>query len=163
MGSGLNSGLSEQGVKLAQAKAMRLKADGFTPEKVYTSSLLRTKQTAEKILETLGLDLEIIELAGLNERDFGIYDGRPVQELLDGFDKHGPNPPTVETVDHFVTRIVECLEQIKKDTNNATLVVTHNNPVNVMKSALFNPENLQSYWETDNPDYCEGFTYSFSN
>lgn len=161
MGSRLNSPLSQKGIELARAKAISLKADGFIPERVYTSKLVRTRQTANTILEEQGINIEIIELEGLNERDFGKYDGRPIQELLDGFDKHGPNPPTVETVEHFVARIVACLEQIKQESNKSTLVVTHNNSLNVMKAALFNPKILQTYWETDNPEYCEGFTYTF--
>ena len=161
MGSRLNSPLSERGIELARAKAIALKAGGFTPERVYTSKLVRTRQTANTILEEQGINIDIIELEGLNERDFGKYDGRPIQELLDAFDKYGPNPPTVETVEHFVDRIVECLEQIKHESNVSTLVVIHNNTLNIMKAALFNPKILQTYWETDNPEYCEGFTYTF--
>ena len=161
MGSRLNSPLSEKGKELAQIKALSLKKDGFVPAKVYTSRLLRTKQTAEIILEELGLDIEIVELKDLNERDFGKYDGRPVQELLDSFDNFGPNPPTVETVDHFIKRVVSCLEQIKNETKKSTLIVTHTNPVNVMKSALFEPKNLQTFWQTSNPEYCEGIVYNF--
>jgi broad specificity phosphatase PhoE len=160
MGSRLNSPLSEKGVELARAKALALKTDGYIPEKVYVSQLLRTRQTAETILDTLGLDIEIVELEGLNERDFGDYDGLPLQELLDGFEKHGPNPPTVETVEHFVERVVKTLEQIKHEPGSLILVVTHSNTLNVMKSALFNPKTLYTYWETDTPDYCEGLTYS---
>jgi len=161
MGSRLNSPLSKKGVELARAKAISLKADGFIPERVYTSKLLRTQQTANIILEELGLKVEIIELEGLNERDFGIYDGKPIQELLDGFDEHGSNPPTVETVEHFVTRVVACLEQIKGESNTSTLIVTHNNTTNAMKAALFDPKNLLRYWETNDAEYCEGFTYTF--
>ena len=61
MGSRLNSPLSEKGKELAQIKALSLKKDGFVPAKVYTSRLLRTKQTAEIILEELGLDIEIVD------------------------------------------------------------------------------------------------------
>lgn len=161
MGSRLNSSLSKKGKELAQTKALSLKTAGFTPERVYTSRLLRTKQTADIILEVLGLQIEIIELETLNERGFGKYDGRPLQELLDSFDEHGPNPPTIETVELFVERVVKSLEQIKNESNKSTLIVTHSNPVNVMKSAIFNPSKLQRYWETGNPDYCEGFTYTF--
>jgi broad specificity phosphatase PhoE len=161
MGSVLNSALSNKGMALAHAKGLSLKKSGYTPKKVYTSKLLRTKQTAEIILEALGVDIEIVELAWLNERDFGEYDGRPLQDLLDGFDTHGPNPPTVETVDHFVERIVAGLQDVQHEAPSHTLVVTHSNTINVMKAALFNPQSLQTYWETDNPEYCEGFDYKF--
>lgn len=161
MGGRLNSPLSEKGINLAHTKALSLKNSGFLPEKVYTSKLLRTKQTAETILQEIGSHIEIIELEELNERDFGDYDGKPLQELLSGFDKYGPNPPTVETVDHFIRRVVRCLEQIKNETQKTTLVVAHNNTVNVMKTALFDHKNLDRYWEIGDSEYCEGFTYNF--
>lgn len=161
MGSWLNSPLSEKGVELARIKGLALSKAGFTPDKIYTSKLLRTKQTAEIIVGVLNIDIKIIELEALNERDFGIYDGKALQELLDGFDKFGPNPPTVETVSLFVERIVKSLKQIEADTHKHSFVVTHNNPVNVMKAALFNPSNLHKFWETNNPGYCEGFSHEF--
>jgi broad specificity phosphatase PhoE len=161
MGSVLNSPLSEKGRALARAKGLTLKASGYIPDKVYTSKLLRTKQTAEIILNTLGSDIQPVELEWLIERDFGKYDGRPLQELLDGFDEYGPNPPTIETVEHFVERIRRGLERIKQESNSFTLIVTHSNTINVMKAVLFNPKNVQRYWETDNPEYCEGFDHIF--
>jgi broad specificity phosphatase PhoE len=161
MGSKFNSPISEKGKELARAKALLLKKEGLIPEKVYVSKLLRTKQTAEIILEELRLDIEIVELEGLNERDFGKYDGKPIQELRDGFNKFGPNPYTVEVVDHFVNRVVTCLQQIKSETKQSNLIVTHSNSLNVMRASLFDPKKLQRYWEKSTPDYCEGFTYIF--
>jgi broad specificity phosphatase PhoE len=160
MGSVLNSPLSQKGIDLARAKGLAMKKSGYKPDKVFSSQLIRTKETAEAILETLGIDLEVSELEWLNERDFGKYDGRPLQELLNGFDEHGPNPPTVETVDHFVDRIVRGLEELKKNTSQNILIVTHSNTINVMKAALLNPDKLSRFWETAIPEYCEGFTYN---
>jgi broad specificity phosphatase PhoE len=129
MGSILNSPLLKKGMALARAKGLSLKASGYTPSKVYTSKLLRTRQTAEIILDALGLDIKPVELEWLNERDFGKYDGRPLQELLNGFDKYRPNPPTIETVEHFVERIARGLEHIQQESNSFTLIVTHSNTI----------------------------------
>lgn len=161
MGSILNSPLSEKGMALSRTKGLSLKASGYTPSKVYTSKLIRTKQTAETILDAIGSDISPVEQEWLNERDFGKYDGRPLQELLDGFDKYGPNPPTVETVEHFVERITKGLEHVQKESNGFTLIVTHSNVINVMKAILYNPGNVHKYWESDNPEYCEGFSHNF--
>jgi broad specificity phosphatase PhoE len=161
IGSKTNSPLSQDGVAIAQTKAISLKSGGFVPKRVYTSQLSRTLETAQTILEELDLEIEIIQLEGLNERDFGKYDGSLIQEVLDAFDTYGPNPPTFETVDHFVDRISKCFEQIKNESNVNTLIVTHSNAVNVLKAALYEPELLHKYWLQDTPKYCEGFTYSF--
>lgn len=54
-------------------------------DKIYTSTLLRTKQTVAPFLE-LGIPTE--ELAGLDEISWGIYEGKEQDEtVLDGFNK----------------------------------------------------------------------------
>jgi broad specificity phosphatase PhoE len=159
MGAKLNSPLSEKGINVARAKGQTLKSKGFMPDKIFTSKLLRAKQTVKIIIQELGASVEIVELETLNERDFGEHDGKPYKFVLDAFDKYGENPPTIERVDHFVKRVVEALEQIKNETTGTTLVVSHSNPVMVMQMALFNPKKLSVFWELGDPAYCEGFEW----
>jgi len=161
MGAKLDSPLSKKGIEVARAKGAALKAEGFLPDKVYTSKLARAKQTAEIILEELGAEVMIAELAALNERDFGEHDGKPYQSVLTAFDTYGDNPPTIEPVEHFVRRVVSAFEEIKSNTTGTTLVVTHSNPVMVMQRAIFDPESLRKFWELGDPAYCEGFVYNF--
>ena len=158
MGSKLDSPLSEKGRALAAQKGESLKAEGFVPSKVYASKLMRAKQTADIILATLGVSVPVVELASLNERDFGKYDGKPYKHVLKAFDEEGANPETIESVDAFVSRVLEGYEYIKHEMNGATLVVTHSNPEMVMQAAALSPSNLQKFWELGDPPYCEGFT-----
>ena len=161
MGTKLDSPLSENGIALARAKGAKLKAEAFVPDRVYTSKLKRAKETAEIILDVLGVSIEIIELESLNERDFGEHDGKPYKSVLDAFEKYGENPPTIEPVQPFIDRVSAALDQIKNDTTGTTLVVTHSNPVMVMQTAIYNPDNLLNFWELGDPANCEGFTYDF--
>jgi broad specificity phosphatase PhoE len=162
MGAKLNSPLSEKGIDVAKTKSASLKAEGFKPDKVFTSKLTRAKQTAVVVLKELGIDVEIIELEALNERDFGDYDGKPYKFVLDAFNKHGDNPPSIEPVDAFIKRVIGAWDQIKKETTGATLVITHSNPVIVMQAAINNPESISRFWEIGDPGYCEGFVYDIS-
>lgn len=161
MGSKLDSPLSEKGKDMARQKGQSLLAKGFSPSKVFTSQLLRTKQTAEVILKELNLSVDIIEIAELNERDFGEHDGKPYQSVLDAFDKYGDNPPTIEPVNKFVSRVIKAWERIKEETAGSSLLVTHSNPEMVLQTAVFNPDKLQKFWELGDPSYCEGFVYKF--
>lgn len=159
MGPMLDCPLSVEGIALARNKGHALKANGYKPDVVFSSQLSRAKKTAETIIEVLGIKLGITELEWLNERDFGKYDGQPIQELLDAFLRYGPNPPTVETFDHFVGRIVRGLDEVHKDTSKNILIVTHSNTLNAMKAVLLKQVELTRFWETDIPEYCEGFEY----
>ena len=134
MGAKLNSPLSNNGIGLAQQKGESLKARGFRPNKVITSNLDRAEQTAAIILEVLGLSLEIIKMPELNERDFGIHDGKPYASVIEAFDK------------------------IKTEMTGTTLVVTHSNPVLVMQAAVFDPEKINKFWQLGDPHHCDGFT-----
>lgn len=66
----VNVDLSEVGRKQAELLASRLK--GFTPDRIYTSGLIRAKQTAEILF---GTDATFYERDALNEISFGDMTG----------------------------------------------------------------------------------------
>lgn len=81
-GRGVNSPLNENGFKQAQAFFEAYKHVPF--DKIYTSTLLRTKQTVEPFVQ-LGIPTE--ELVGLDEISWGIYEGQEQNEdIMRGFD-----------------------------------------------------------------------------
>lgn len=82
-GRGVDSPLNETGHKQAQAF---YEAFGHVPfDKIYTSTLLRTKQTVRPFLEQ-GIPSE--ELIGLDEISWGIYEGKEQDEtIMTGFEE----------------------------------------------------------------------------
>lgn len=160
MGAKLDSPLSAAGIALAHAKGAALKAAGYTPTKVYSSQLLRAKQTLAIILEELGITLAAVELADLNERDFGVYDGKPYKYVLEALEKYGDTPPTFEPTEAFTQRVCRALDEIKQATDGTTLVVSHSNPVMVMQTVLEEPDRLAEFWYRGDPPYCEGFEHT---
>lgn len=66
----VNVDLSEVGRQQAELLAERLK--GFTPDRIYTSGLIRAKQTAEILF---GTDVSFLEREELNEISFGDMTG----------------------------------------------------------------------------------------
>ncbi|GGH26886.1 phosphoglycerate mutase [Sphingobacterium alkalisoli] len=82
-GRGVNSPLNVNGFRQAQAFFEAYKEVPF--DKIYTSTLLRTKQTVADFLE-LGIPVEEIE--GLDEISWGIYEGKEQDEdTMTGFEK----------------------------------------------------------------------------
>src|SRR5258708_21640422 len=73
---GLKDGLTEKGRQEATALAEKLKALPIV--QVYSSPLLRARQTAEILSGALGLDYEITD--ALREYDCGILEGRSDEE-----------------------------------------------------------------------------------
>ncbi len=69
--SGLKHPLTAQGVAQAQGRAQSL--EGLGIERVYSSPVLRARQTAQIIAGCLGAPLEITE--ALREWDVGVYEG----------------------------------------------------------------------------------------
>lgn len=156
MGAKFDSPLSPNGIELARQKGQALKAEGFAPDHIFCSQLQRAIQTAEIIKKELELGLEITQLPGLNERDFGEHDGKPYDSVLKAFEQYGNNPPTIEPVQPFVDRVLSALEEIKQ-ASGTILVVTHSNPEMVLQAALLKQVPIEKFWELGDPPYCEGF------
>jgi len=72
------------------------------PRKIYHSSLSRARDTATQI--ALSCRSEVHEVPGLNEQDFGQWEGQPWLPALDQLVR-GVEPPGGETNQEFVRRI----------------------------------------------------------
>lgn len=153
----VDRGLSDKGRRMASNKARELKQKGFNPTIVFCSEMPRTQQTVKTIVDTLGINPKIIILPELNERSFGIYEGKPYQEAIDAFSREGDSPKTMETVSDFITRILKGFEAIKDSSEANTLVVTHSNPLAVIRSYLYYPADLNKYWQHESDNYVSGF------
>ncbi|KGE13249.1 histidine phosphatase family protein [Sphingobacterium deserti] len=82
-GRGVNSPLNETGFKQAEAFYHAFGDVAF--DKIYISTLLRTRQTVQKFIEK-GIPTE--ELIGLDEISWGIYEGKEQDEtIMSGFEK----------------------------------------------------------------------------
>lgn len=152
-----DKGLSAAGQKMASKKAEEFRQQHFLPEIVYCSELPRTQQTANSIIQHLGLKTPPVILSELNERSFGIYEGQPYQQVFDAFDREGENPKTMETVSDFIARVLRGYEKIKNKTKDRALIVTHSNPLAVLRCYLYYPEDITHYWEHETDSYVSGF------
>jgi probable phosphoglycerate mutase len=121
--------LDEFGHTQSRALAAALKNSGATH--IYSSDLLRARETAEYIASALGL--EVVTDARLREFYFGTFEGRFVEEV----NQHFNVPPGSywldfrthggESAEDVRTRMIDALDDIRKQKapEHVPLIVTH--------------------------------------
>lgn len=142
--------INENGVKQAEEACKRLIEYGIDYDKIYSSTMIRAKQTAE-IVNYKNLEIEQSPL--IVEMDFGIFEGLTYSELKEKYPEElkksaedwknysyvtGENPYMLQE------RAVKFLDTLDKNVNN--LVVTHWGIICSLMSWLFS-NKLEGYWK----------------
>ena len=145
----LNQELTEKGKE--QAKKTREILKNISYEKIYTSDLKRAIETAE-IVNYKELEISIDE--ELRELNFGIFEGRSYEELLEKYPEElkksqknweNYNYITGESVLELQKRAINFIEK-KIDLEKDTVLVTHWGVINTILSHYFS-NGLESYWK----------------
>lgn len=76
-GRGIDASLNDTGIKQAQAIARHLQ--DVSIQQIFSSSLRRSRQTAETVAKHQRLD--VAAYRDLDEMDFGILEGKPISEI----------------------------------------------------------------------------------
>ncbi len=155
--------LDETGRMQAMLAAERLK--GARLDAVYTSPLLRARQTAEAIAIPHGLS--VIPHPLLVERDFGIWEGEEFSALANKYpdgirlwreDPVAYTPEKAETLADVLARATAFLEELRAQhgEEETVLVVSHSIPLRLMVAHLIGlaPKYIHSL-RMDNAAYTE--------
>lgn len=146
-------GLSEAGRRELEKLSGTYEYPGV--QKVYSSPLLRCLQTAEILYPAF----EPVPVEGLREYDFGRYENKTANELVDdapfmGWLRNGTVPDTMEDMAQFEARIRAGFEAVLKDmmANKLTsaAVITHGGVMMTLLAALGLPKRDPKLWITDN-------------
>jgi len=127
--------LTDKGILQAQQTGQYLK--NYTIDAIYSSPMIRTKQTANIIAKTLDLPVTVLE--EFREIDVGTFDGRNFKEepeLVDGYfnvidswkdGKRGASFPKGEDNHTLVQRFKEGLRKIVENTKEDSniIIVAH--------------------------------------
>lgn len=139
--------LNEEGRREAAEVGERLKKAGIVFDRVYSSPLVRARETAELIT-----DAPIITDGRLIEMDYGPYEGmelmHPSPEVLAFFSDFAnhPAPQGMEALPDVVRRLGEFLEEIRGEAGKKTILLsTH---AIAMKGALeyLTPDSRGAWW-----------------
>jgi len=79
--------LVASGQEQAKRLGLYLKENNLLPDEVYASSLLRTQQTAQIMLETMGILREILVNPIFNEIDYGPDENQPEASVIERIGK----------------------------------------------------------------------------
>ena len=154
--------LNEKG--LAQAELLKENLNGHTFSAIYSSDLVRARQTAEPVAGMLGLHVQIEPR--LREINQGQWEGVLVEDIKARYaeiwsqrtvDPANVRPPGGETVREVATRVYAALDDIGRDhPNGNVLIVSHglsiataicrvkNIPVGQAYTVI--PDNVQPVW-----------------
>jgi alpha-ribazole phosphatase len=122
--------LEPHGLKQAEQLVALLRSR--KPERCYCSPLVRARQTADVICDSIGLPVEVDE--DLREIDFGRWEGRTFEEIA-ALDSAAVGRwaalsddfafPGGESVGGFFTRVGRAADRLAADPTRVALVVTH--------------------------------------
>jgi len=136
--------LDETGLDQARKLAQRLAADGHALAAVYSSPLLRAKQTAEQVGQAFGLPVQTDDR--LRENNVGQLTGLTSSEVEQQFPEwvaarraslEWTPPPEGEGRDHFVSRAVAVMTDIvARHAGQTIAVVSHGGTLGVYLAHL---------------------------
>lgn len=147
-----NPSLNNKGIWQSKMLAARLK--DVRIDKVYSSDLKRTYETAEIIFKNNSIE----KVADLREMNFGIFEGLKYEDIIKKYPKlyrdwiNNPMKvkiPNGERLKDLSKRVKERLSFILSQNEGKTLaVVTHNGPIRIVlcKALKF---DLKTFWQIE--------------
>jgi broad specificity phosphatase PhoE len=154
-----DSPLSELGIDEAKDLAKALKSEGFAA--VYSSTLIRSNETAKIIAEPHGSKVE--KFPGMKERFYGVWEGLTFTEIKDRYPKiYGSwleNPdrtkiPKAEPLKDLQKRGVAAIEKLIKKHKGRTICVVGHGGIN--RTILFHymKLDLNNFWRIKQDNCC---------
>ncbi|ERI07702.1 phosphoglycerate mutase family protein [Aneurinibacillus aneurinilyticus ATCC 12856] len=149
--------LNERGKEQALAVADQLKNESITY--IYTSDLLRCKETAHIIAQPQGMT--VVETAALRELNFGRWDRKTYEEIMQANkslaekwynNPYDVTPPEGESLAKLGDRVGRWLSDLEKrmlPTETAVLV-THGGPIRWFLAARISG-NPDAFWSVRGP------------
>jgi broad specificity phosphatase PhoE len=129
--------LTEMGIKQAEQVAQDILSENI--ELIFSSDVLRAKQTAEIIAEYLGKKVELDKR--LREIDFGVFNSKPIADFIGHFDNQEKRikekVPYGESYEDILERIKSFLYDMeRKYSGKKILIVSHQAPLFILEGIL---------------------------
>jgi len=145
--------LTERGIEMIKESAEKLMDKNI--DLIFSSDLLRTKQTAEIVSKALKIEPEFDKR--LREVNFGIFNSKPITNLDIYFKKEEErifrNMPKGETYKKVLERIYDFLKDTdKKYKGRNILIISHECPLWILESKVRGTSLLQYLTEVPRDD-----------
>ena len=161
--------LDETGLRQATVAAKYF--EGVRCQAIYSSPLQRAWQTAQKIAETLGL--EVTPLPGITDMSFGTWEGQALKDVQrDDHERyeqwkkapHKVKLPNGETLDEVRDRAMTALgEVIKKHGDETVILVSHRVINKVLLCAILGLDNSHFWQVSQDPTAINLIQYRNGN
>lgn len=144
-------------IPLCEAGKQELSPADFSPERVYVSPMKRAAETAQLLFP----GVQPIVVPGLEEMDFGAFEGKSVAELEDDEDfgrwladsAHNA-PPGGETGLQMAERLMRALSEIfahmMQNRITSAAVITHGGAIMTLLTAFGYPRRELGSWSVEN-------------
>lgn len=131
--------LTEEGKQQLARTAQILK--GREIDKIYSSTLIRARESAAIINELLNTDIEFVE--GLQERGYGVLGGLTKDEAMQKYPEavelhkdSGNTDPEGESQSDFIQRVTDAFTDIVERRGEQIVILSHGGPIKVMLKYL---------------------------
>lgn len=142
-----DSVLSEKGREQALITAKEIENENLRIDKIISSPLKRTKETAEIIAKEIGFHFSDITVDNrITEYDMGSLTGTPIHKISSIALISAEN---AENVDDFRSRVVDCIKELSKIQENI-LIVSHAGVGRILETIR---ENMEAKLFYDLPAY----------
>lgn len=150
----LETGIADPELSTDGVRQAELLADYLIDEQIdalYASPMQRARQTAEPVAQRQRLRLQLVD--GVAEFDRTSSEYVPVEELKASDDPRwramlrGEWPPREESLDQFVTRVVESIEEIiGRHESQRVAVVCHGGVINAYLARILGLGNREGFF-----------------
>ncbi len=142
----LDSALTQQGYEDARLVARAIGRSDF--DMVYSSDLLRARQTAEVIIASLQISCPVVFSPLIRELDYGEFTDADINQAIDRFDYKQVQDRRYAGGESFLDlqkRVSQFLEQLRRENKGTrVLIAAHAGPIR-MVLILLDPENRLKY------------------
>lgn len=142
--------VTAKGRKQIQKTILKLKKEKI--DLIFSSDVLRAKQTAQMVAEELGLKINFDKR--LREIDVGIFNGKSIEEWNNYFvtkaEKFTKRAPGAENRRDIKKRMIDFIKDIDKKYKNKTiLIISHQDILMILESAVkgFSEKETIKKWE----------------
>lgn len=156
--------LNENGRRQAVELSRAIKERGLYFERIYTSKMLRAKETARIVADDLGTPFQILK--GIEEINLGKWEGYTWRQVREEFpeeyavwheNRRYQIPPGGESYEQLLKRVIPALKDVSEEGEGAALLVTHSAVIMTLLSFLYDKpfEDMAKNFKTGNAEIVE--------
>lgn len=156
--------LNENGRKQARELSGAVRKRGLLLDRIYTSRMVRAKETADIVAADLGIEVRTLE--GVHEINMGEWEGYTWPEVKEKFfgeygkwyvNRRYQIPPGGESYEQLLCRVVPAMQKAAREGGEACLVVTHSAVIMTLLSYLYEKpfEDMAKNFKTKNTELVE--------